>query len=102
MELLFISLGGAIIGMLARYLLPQRHRHGSVLIPAVGTAVAAVLWVALTWTGMKWDGGWIWAITIVATAVVCVVLDLVIGESRKHRDNALLASLSKGAVRTGA
>jgi uncharacterized membrane protein YeaQ/YmgE (transglycosylase-associated protein family) len=102
MELLFICLGGAIIGLLARYLLPHRHRHGSMLIPAVGTAFAAALWVALTWAGMKWNGGWIWAITIAATAVVCVVLDLVIGETRKHKDDELLSALSKGAVTTGA
>jgi hypothetical protein len=101
MELLFICLGGAIIGLLTRYLLPQRHRHGSMLIPGVGTALAAALWVALTWAGMKWNGGWIWAITIVATAVVCVALDLAIGETRKHKDNELLTALSKGAVTTG-
>jgi hypothetical protein len=102
MELLFISLGGAIIGLLARYLLPQRHRHGSMLIPAIGTAVAAALWVALTWAGMKWNGGWIWAITIVVTAVVCVAVDLAIGQARMRHDNVQLAALSKGAVTTGA
>jgi hypothetical protein len=67
MELLFITLGGAVIGLLARYTLPYRHAHGSVLIPAVGAGAAAALWVALTWLGLKWNGGWIWWVTLVGT-----------------------------------
>jgi CHASE2 domain-containing sensor protein len=97
-ELLFISLGGAVIGLLARYLLPQRHRHGSVLIPAIATATAAIVWVALTWAGMKWNGGWIWFVTIAVTVVVSVVVDLAVGEVRKRRDDRMLVALSKGAV----
>ena len=39
MELLFVALGGAIIGLGARYLLPHRHTHGAVLMPAIGVIV---------------------------------------------------------------
>lgn len=99
MELLFISLIGAFIGLLVRYLLPERHRHGSVLVPAVATAVAAGCWVALTWAGMKWNAGWIWVITILITLVVTVVVDLLVGRLRKRSDERMLSSLSKGAIR---
>ena len=98
MELLFVALGGAIIGLAARYFLPNRHTHGAVLIPALEVMVASALWVALTWAGLKWNGGWIWWITLVGTAVIVAVADIVIGRVRTAQDDRLLADLSKGAV----
>ncbi|MDN4614830.1 hypothetical protein P5G50_10225 [Leifsonia sp. F6_8S_P_1B] len=98
MELLFVALAGAILGLGARYLLPRRHTHGSVLIPVLGVAVACVLWVALTWAGLKWDGGWIWWVTIVGTAVIVAAVDLLVGRARTASDERLLHSLMKGAV----
>jgi len=98
MELMFITLGGAIIGLAARYALPHRHRHGAVLIPALGAAVAAAIWVALTWAGMKWNGGWIWWITLIATALIAVAVDLALGSMRTRGDDRLLHALSKGAA----
>ena len=41
MELLFVVLGGAILGLAARYSLPRRHTYGSALVPAIGAGVAA-------------------------------------------------------------
>ena len=98
MELLFVVLAGAILGLAARYLLPNRHTHGSVLIPAVGVVVASALWVALTWAGLKWDGGWIWWITLLGTAAVVAVVDLVVGRVRTAHDDKLLHTLARGAV----
>ena len=98
MELLFVALGGAILGLGARYLLPGRHTHGSVLVPAIGVIVASVLWVALTWAGLAWDGGWIWWITLGGTAVVVTVADLLIGRIRNATDERMLANLTKGAI----
>jgi hypothetical protein len=57
-----------------------------------------VLWVALTWAGLKWNGGWIWWITLVGTAVVVVVADLAIGRLRTAHDEKLLHTLARGAV----
>jgi len=97
-ELLFVILGGAIIGLAGRYLLPHRHTHGTVLIPAVGVVTASILWVALTWAGLKWDGGWIWWITLLGTTLVVAVADLVIGRLRTLSDTRMLHALTKGAV----
>jgi hypothetical protein len=97
-ELLFIALGGALLGLGARYLLPNRHTHGAVLIPALGVIAATVLWVALTWAGLKWDGGWIWWITLVGTAVIVAAVDIVVGRVRTGHDDKLLHTLAKGAV----
>jgi hypothetical protein len=60
--------------------------------------VASALWVALTWAGLKWDGGWIWWISLGGTAVVVTIADLLIGRIRKTSDERLLATLTKGAI----
>lgn len=95
MELMFVAILGALIGAAARYALPNRELHGSVLIPAIGVAAACVSWVALTWLGMPWDGGWIWAIAMLFTIAVAVIADLLIGRFRRESDEMLLATLSK-------
>jgi len=101
MELLFVALGGALIGLIVRYSLPGRLTQGAVLIPAFATGLSAVLWVALTWLGMKWDGGWIWWLTFGLTALVTVGVDLFLTRRRTHGDDALLHSLIRsGAPRT--
>jgi hypothetical protein len=93
MELLFIALAGAIIGLAARYTLRHRETHGVVLIPAIGVGVASVVWVGLTWLGLKWDGGWIWVITLAATALVVGVVDPLVGIYRERADIATLVKL---------
>jgi hypothetical protein len=92
MELLFITLGGIILGLIARYTLPNRERHGVVLVPAT----AAIVWVALTWAGMPWDGGWIWVISLVVTALTVVAADILIGRARATRDAERLQALLAG------
>ncbi|ARJ05691.1 hypothetical protein DVJ78_09940 [Humibacter sp. BT305] len=96
MELLFVTLGGVILGILARYVLPRRGTHGVILVPAIGALASAVIWVALTWLGWPWDGGWIWAVTLVATAVIVAVVDLVLGRVREEADRRRLADLLSG------
>ena len=95
MELLFVALFGAIIGLGARYLLPGRATQGSVLVPAIGTVTASFVWVALTWLGWNWAGGWIWWVSLGGAAVSSVVLNLVISRRRIHADQRMLQRLAK-------
>ncbi|MBM7505294.1 hypothetical protein ACFPER_17550 [Agromyces aurantiacus] len=95
MELLFVTLGGAILGLGARYALPRRHTYGVVLVPAIGAAVAAVAWVALTWLGLAWDGGWIWAISLVVAGLAAAGTALLIGPRRERDDADTFARLAK-------
>ncbi|WP_216841834.1 hypothetical protein [Acidovorax sp. SLBN-42] len=95
MELLFVALGGAILGLAARYALPRRHTYGSALVPAIGTGVAAVVWVALTWLGWPWDGGWIWVVSLVAAGVASAAFVLLIAPRREHADAALFERLAR-------
>ena len=98
MELLFAALGGALLGLAARYLLPGREGHGSVLVPAIGTAVASVAWVLLTWLGLAWNGGWIWWVSLGAAAVASVAADLVLTRTRTASDRQLFHTLMKTGV----
>lgn len=101
MELLFVALGGALIGLIVRYSLPGRATQGAVLIPAFATGLASVVWVALTWLGLKWDGGWIWWVTFAIAAAVTVGVDLLLTRQRQQGDTALLHTLMRsGAPRT--
>ena len=93
MELLFVVLGGLIVGLIARYSLPRRSTHGEALIPAVAAIVAAVVWVALTWAGWPWDGGWIWAVSLVASGIVAVAVDILVGRRRDEGDSRMLVEL---------
>ena len=95
MELLFIALGGAVLGLAARYALPGRMTHGAVLVPAIGTMVASVVWVALTWLGLPWNEGWIWWVTLGVTALASVAVDLALVRSRTDGDERMLHTLMR-------
>jgi quaternary ammonium compound-resistance protein SugE len=98
-ELLFVTLGGVLLGLLARYSLPRRTTSGVLLVPAIGAAVAAVVWVALTWAGLPWDDPLIWLITFLVTAAAVVLVALRLGANRSRHDEERLRTLAKaGAV----
>jgi len=94
-ELLFVTLIAFCIGLLARYALPGRDTYGVVLVPSIAAIVAAVVWVALTWVGLKFDGGWIWVASLVAAGIVSLVLALVLPRTRRTHDHELLQKLSR-------
>jgi len=90
-----VVLGGAILGLAARYALPRRQTYGSALVPAIGAGVAAVVWVGLTWLGWAWDGGWIWVVSLVAAGLASAASVLVIGPRREHGDAELFERLAR-------
>jgi hypothetical protein len=93
MELLFVVLGAALIGLVPRYLLPGRDRYGSALLPALSAAVAAAVWAGLTWAGWPFDGGWIWWASLVTGGLAALLLPLLITPRRRHNDDALFERL---------
>lgn len=93
-----MALGGAILGLAARYFLPGRDFHGAVLVPAVGTAVASVAWVALTWLGWTWDGGWIWWVALGLSAAASAAVDILLYRRRAQADRELQRRLAKNGA----
>jgi hypothetical protein len=98
MELLFVTLGGALLGLAARYLIPRRTMHGVALVPAVGAGTAAVAWVALTWIGLAWDGGWIWVVSLAVAGLAAAAVAVVLGPRRERDDAETFARLAKVGV----
>lgn len=95
---MFVTLGGIILGLVARYSLPRRSTHGALLVPAVGGAAAAIVWVASTWAGLAWDGGIIWIISLVLAGVAAFVVALVLGRSREAKDAERLQGMLNGSI----
>jgi hypothetical protein len=95
MELLFVTLIAFCIGLLARYTLPGRAEYGVVLIPSIAAIATAIVWEVLLWIGWKFDGGWIWVVSLGVAVVVSLVLGLTLPRARRNSDNELLQKLSR-------
>ena len=97
MELLFITLFGIAIGLLGRGVLPRRDRTGVALLPALGGASAAIVWVALTWARLKWDQPLIWILALGASARTVAGAGGLLGRSRTKADDRFIARASRAA-----
>ncbi|NEM90593.1 hypothetical protein [Galbitalea soli] len=95
MELLFVVLIAFAIGLGAHYLLPHRASTGSMLSASVAAAVSSLVWVALLWAGLTFDGGWIWVISLVVGGAVALALSIVLPRRRAASDAALFTRLAK-------
>jgi hypothetical protein len=95
MELLFVTVGGAIFGLGIHYLLPRRGLRGSALLSAIGALVASVSWAGLTWLHWKFDGTWIWVVSLVTAAIIPLVVGLILDRRRQASDDRLLEIMSK-------
>lgn len=96
MELLYVTVVGTGLGLLARYVLPHRETYGILLAPAVGAIATAVVWVGMLWLGFTFDGGWIWVGALAAGAVVPAVLAALLGRARAASDGRTRHLLSGG------
>lgn len=96
MELAYVTVIGAAIGALARYLLPGRRAYGMLLLPAIAAAVTAAVWVGLVWVGWTFDGGWIWAVSLAAAVASSIASAILIVRYRETADKRLLHQLSAG------
>ncbi|WIB66691.1 hypothetical protein DEI93_12040 [Curtobacterium sp. MCBD17_035] len=93
MELLFAVLGGILTGLFAQIVVPWHVTRGVFLAPAVGGAVAAVLWEALTWAGWSYGQPWIWVVTLVVAGVVALATAWSVGRRRERADAAFFERL---------
>jgi hypothetical protein len=96
MELLFVVIIAAGIGLLVRYFFGGRDTYGILLLPSVAAIVSAVLWEGLLWLGWKFDGGWIWVVSLTASGIVALIVSLALPPRRRVNDRAMLTKLSGG------
>jgi hypothetical protein len=96
MEIVYVTVIGLGIGAIARYLLPGRRTYGALLLPAATAAVTATVWAALVWAGWKFDGGWIWAVSLTAATVTAILIPMLLPRYREARDQRLLHQLTAG------
>ncbi|MGV8876503.1 MAG: hypothetical protein ACOH1K_03210 [Rhodoglobus sp.] len=96
MELLIVTVIGASLAAILRYLLPARGMYGSALLPAIGASVTATVWVALVWLGLTFDGTWIWVASLVAGGGAALATALLLP---RHRETADARSFTELAHR---
>jgi hypothetical protein len=64
MELAFILVYAAILGLVAPFLGIDVKRIGSLVPGAIALVFGAVAWAIMTWLGLKYDEAWIWLIVM--------------------------------------
>jgi hypothetical protein len=95
-ELLFVVLIAAGIGFALPFLLRGRETYGVTVPAAVSAAVASVVWVALLWLGLTFDGTWIWVLSLIVGPLAGLAVALALPPRRRVADSAMLARLSGG------
>lgn len=95
MELLFVTVIAACIGLLVRYVTPGRDTYGALILPALAASVAAVVWVALVWFGWTFDGTWIWVASLTTATIAPIVTAAVLPGRRRRADAEMLETLSR-------
>lgn len=96
MELLYVTVVAALIGAILPYVLPGRGSYGFLLLPAICAAVTATVWVGLVWLGFTFDGGWIWAISLVAGPLIAILSALLLSRYRRGADARMMHQLTGG------
>lgn len=97
MELLFIFLIGASIGLVVRYILRGRETQGGLLLGAVSAVGAGIASQLCLWAlRMPYDGGWIWVISLVVGGLAAIIVGVTLPKRRRTADRALLTKLSGG------
>ena len=64
MELAFILVYAAILGLVAPYLGIDLKLIGSLVPGAIALVFGTLSWAALTWVGLPYDEAWIWLIVM--------------------------------------
>lgn len=73
MEILFILIYGALLGLISPYLLSGRENFGVLLAPALSLVYGFLIWTVLTWFGLSYNDYWIWTITLLGMPVVMIL-----------------------------
>jgi uncharacterized membrane protein YeaQ/YmgE (transglycosylase-associated protein family) len=95
-EFVFVVLIGALLGLVARVVLPRRDSLGVGLLPAIGGCAGAIVWAALTWARLP-SNPLTWSVTIAAELLSVVAAGLLVGRAREREDRRTFDSVARGA-----
>ena len=95
MELVLIVTGAGLLGLLFRYVLPQRDRHGLAVMPAAGVIIGSLTWTIAIWVGISPITLWPWLVSFGLTIVGVIALGIVLPKRRDAADAALWESLTR-------
>lgn len=98
MELLFVIVIGAGLGAIVGAAVPGRGAYGALLLPALGAAVSAAVWVGLLWAGLTFGGTWIWVASLGAGVFVTLATALLLPRRRTAGDAARLTELTRSGA----
>ncbi|MEY4654977.1 MAG: hypothetical protein ACK5CU_01190 [Rhodoluna sp.] len=73
MEIIFILVYGALLGLMAPYLLSGREQFGALVAPALALVYGFVVWTILTWVGLSYTDYWIWTVTMLGMPVIMIL-----------------------------
>lgn len=86
MLILLALIFAAAAGIAVHYVMPQRSTRGVALAPMVSTAIAAVLYTSMTWLGLAESNPVLWAVALIAPALLTVVFVGVLARTRTTHD----------------
>lgn len=93
MYILLALIAACALGIAVHYLVPRRNLRGVALVPAVATAVAAVVYTLMQWMGIGQDSIWLWVASIGGAIVVSAIVGVVVTAQRGRSDAAKKAAL---------
>jgi hypothetical protein len=96
MELLVILAYGAILALVAPFVLPKSDHYGKLVPAAIALVAGAVLWLILTWFGFKYDEAWIWFIVMLGMPVASWFGTKFLRSKREAEEAAELQSIRLG------
>ena len=64
MELAFILVYAAILGLVAPYLGIDVKLIGSLVPGAIAVVAGSIIWAVLTWAGLHYEEAWIWLVAM--------------------------------------
>ena len=73
MELAFILVYAAILGLVAPYLGIDLKLIGSLVPGAIALVFGTLSWAALTWVGLPYDEAWIWLVVMLGMPAVMIL-----------------------------
>ena len=88
MEILYAIAIAGVLGAIVRYVLPDRAAYGVAIAPAIGAAVAALVWTSFAWIGWDWSNLAIWLYSLGAALVATILFVLVAPPARRRVDAA--------------